>query len=185
MAKHPKDLTGMKYNRLKVIKRVLKPSHLKGQRVYYLCLCDCGNEKVITKSHITTGHTSSCGCKVADVNTERNKGVLAELNKTHGMSNTPFYEVWKKMKHRCYNENNKNYHNYGGRGISVCEEWDAFEGFKNDMHSDYLKFNKVNGDRTATIERLDVDGDYCKKNCTWITIQEQQLNKRNNIRRNA
>lgn len=178
--KHPKDLTGLKYGRLLVIKRVPKPEHIKGQRIYYLCECECGNQKIVAKSHLTTGHTSSCGCKVIDMAIDRNKGWLAKHNEKHGMSNTPFYEVWSKMKHRCYNENNKNYHNYGGRGIRVCDEWHNFENFMDDMYNSYIKFNKKYGEGTATLERKDVNGDYCKDNCTWVTIQEQQQNKRNN-----
>lgn len=180
--KHPKDLTGLKYGRLLVLERVLQPSHLKGQRIYYLCECECGSKKVVTKSHLTTGHTTSCGCYMIETSLKNLEG-LDEKNKTHGMSGTPFYEVWKKMKHRCYNDNNKNYHNYGGRGIKVCESWHRFENFMDDMYEDYVKFNQTHGDRSATIERINVNDDYSKSNCTWVTIQDQQWNRRDNKER--
>lgn len=177
--KYPKDLTGVKFGRLMVLKRTDKPPHLKKIASYWLCKCECGNERVVARTHLVTNHTESCGCIIKDILTKRNKEILPIHNRTHGMSSTQFYEVWKKMKHRCYNKNNKNYHNYGGRGISVCPEWHKFESFMNDMYESYIKFNDDNGENTATLERKNVDGNYCKDNCTWITIQEQQLNRRN------
>lgn len=174
---YPKDLTGLKINRLIVLKRVPRPEHLKSIRAYYLCKCECGEEIVLPRTHLTTGHTASCGCYVIEVAIKNLEGV-SEKNRTHGMSGTRFYEIWKKMKHRCYNKNNKNYHNYGGRGIKVCNDWHTFENFMNDMYDSYVEFNMLNGENTATIERIDVNGDYCKENCTWLTILDQQKNRR-------
>lgn len=177
------NLKGVRYSRLLVVKRVPKPDNLKRMASYWLCLCDCGNEKVVMGIHLVSGHTLSCGCYMKEMATKNLDG-LSEKNITHGMSGTPFYEVWKKMKHRCYNENNKNFHNYGGRGITVSSDWKVFEKFKEDMYQEYLDFNNTQGSQTATLERVNNDGNYCKENCSWVTIQQQQLNKKRKMEEN-
>lgn len=85
------------------------------------------------------------------------------------------------MKGRCLNENNTNYHHYGGRGIKVCKEWMEFNNFMKDMCKDYLLHSEKCGEEKTTIERHNVDGDYCKENCKWETIEKQNRNKRNTI----
>lgn len=92
--------------------------------------------------------------------------------KTHGMSKTKPYAVWKTMHNRCKNESHNRYANYGGRGIKVCEKWSTFEGFWDDIGSTY----KVG----LTLDREDPDGDYCPENCRWVTQKTQQRNRRNN-----
>jgi hypothetical protein len=89
---------------------------------------------------------------------------------THGKRNTPEYRVWQDMLNRCRNPNVRSYKNYGGRGISVCEEWLDFETFFTDM-----------GERPEgySLERVDVNGDYTPENCTWVPLAEQQSNRRN------
>lgn len=104
--------------------------------------------------------------------------------KQHGKSNTRLYRVWSGMKDRCYNKNCKGYPRYGGRGITVCPEW------KNDFMAFYNWAMATGYDETAprgqyTIERENNDGPYSPDNCKWITIQEQERNKRNNIKVNV
>lgn len=102
----------------------------------------------------------------------RNRGSLIGTYK-HGMAKTRFWNVWRGMKDRCLNPNSVAYKNYGGRGVRVCERWLTFDGFQQDMFPTYTK--------TSTIERIDVDGNYEPSNCKWITISENQRNKRNTI----
>lgn len=88
---------------------------------------------------------------------------------THGMTNTPIYKTWKRMKDRCSNPNNKNYKYYGGRGIKVCDRWvNSFENFYEDM-----------GDKPKglVIDRINNDGNYEPNNCRWVTITENNRNK--------
>ena len=95
------------------------------------------------------------------------------LNVKHNMYKSRIYGIWSGLKDRCYNSHNCQYHNYGGRGIKVCDEWQEFEPFK--------EWALKNGyDDTLTLDRVDFNGDYKPNNCRWITIQAQQYNKRNN-----
>lgn len=117
---------------------------------HWSCLCDCGRNVIVRGSHLTSGHSEACmWCR----------------KKTHGMSRTRLYKVWSDMKHRCQNENDARFKNYGGRGISVCKEWDSFESF--------MSFSKSNGySDNLEIDRIDNDGDYCPSNCRFITKRE-------------
>ncbi len=125
------------------------------------CLCDCGNFKIVTTSHLKDGCTSSCGC------------YFNELHFKHGKSNTREHQIWTAMKQRCLNSHNSGYKNYGGKGISVCNKWLTFEGFWEDMQDGYSN--------NLSIERKDNSKGYCKDNCKWATMLEQQNNKTNNV----
>jgi len=87
----------------------------------------------------------------------------------HGMTGTPTWKIWRGIIKRCTQINCSRYPYYGGRGIQICNKWLSFEGFYEDM-----------GDRPdgLTIERTDVNGDYCKENCKWVSAAEQKLNTR-------
>ena len=151
-----KDLTGQKFNRLTVIER---DTSRKG--TYWICKCDCGDTKSIRASNLTTGRTHSCGCW------------YAETNITHHLSSVPEYQTFMSMKARCYNPKNKQYADYGGRGIRICDEWlDSFETFYADMGTKPSK--------THSIDRINVNGIYEKSNCRWATVAEQNSNTRSN-----
>ena len=95
------------------------------------------------------------------------------MHKTHGMSNTKPYHIWRAMKNRCKNASSNRYHVYGGRGIKVCDEWaKSFEAFWRDMGSTYKE--------GLTLDRIDGNENYCKSNCRWVDQKTQQRNRRNN-----
>lgn len=164
---------GQKFGKLTVVKldriekRVFNSSvEKKGFRrlnqEYYLCRCECGKYKVIEKYHITRNvdKTLSCGCELG----------------THHKRNTRIYNTWAGVKSRCFNPNDKrSYKNYGGRGITMCDEW------KNDFTAFY-NWAMANGYKEGlTIERIDVNGNYEPSNCKWITLKEQERNRRDTI----
>jgi hypothetical protein len=153
------DLTGQRFGRLVVIKRGQNLAARTGT-VYYECQCDCGNIKTICRNGLKSGDVKSCGC------------FRRETKLTHGQNNSITYSTWEHMKGRCFNTKNDSYNDYGGRGITVCEQWLKFENFLSDM-----------GERPSadhSIERLDNDGNYEPGNCVWATIDKQSRNKRNN-----
>lgn len=154
------DITGNRYGRLLVKECVQKEGKRK-----YKCLCDCGNEVVVLANQLKSGNTKSCGCyKIENA---------IEKATIHGKSKTPLYMIWNGMKSRCFNKNNKHYKDYGGRGITICKDWCNFENFYNwSVNNNYHK--------GLSIERIDVNDDYKPENCKWITISEQNENKRNN-----
>ena len=160
-----KDLTGMTFGRLKVIERV---ENHKNRHVMWLCECQCEEKtlRVVDSEHLLSGHTKSCGCLAREKSRERAT--------THGKHNTKIYKTWKNMKERVLNPNNTRYKNYGERGIKICDEWkDSFESFYNwAMNNGYKE--------GLTIERKNVNGDYCPENCEWITFEEQRHNKTKN-----
>lgn len=158
------DLVGQKFGRLLVLEDT---GTKKNRAVVWRCLCDCGNEKFCIGSSLKSGSVSSCGCL--------QKELLSERVKTHGLAGTPEHTSWKGINNRCRNKNNRFWEDYGGRGIEVCNRWDvskggSFENFLEDM-----------GRRPSenhSIDRIDVDGDYCKDNCRWADKSLQGMNKR-------
>ena len=160
------DILNSKYHRLKPIKRVENIRRGKA----FLCRCDCGKEKIVALSLLKRGTTKSCGCW----NSEVQSNFMTEYSTKHNKANTPEYKVWKGMKERCYNANNKAYKNYGGRGIKVCERWNnSFDNFINDMGERPTKNHQI--------DRIDNDKNYNPENCKWVTRSENTLNKRHKL----
>ena len=166
MRKLVNDLTGKRFGRLTVI-----GVEDNGKRqTYYACQCDCGNVKVIRADALVGGCTVSCGCKKKEQDR-----INLTANHSHKMSGTRLYVIWNGLKGRCNNPNDPRYDRYGGRGISVCEEWNtSFQAFY-----DWAISNGYSED--LTIDRIDNDGNYEPTNCKWSTNKEQCNNRVTNI----
>ena len=151
-----KDLTDQKFGKLTVKGRHLNNTH--DNRIQWICNCECGGEKIARGDSLQDGRITSCGCNF----------------EFHGMSFSPEYKIWDSMRQRCHNPNNKKYHLYGARGITVCEEWrNSFEAFYRDMGPKPTP--------NHSIDRRENDKGYSKENCRWVTQKEQNNNKGNNL----
>lgn len=158
------DLTGLVFNRLTVIGL----SH-KNKRRYFVwkCFCLCGKYISVVSSDLINGSTKSCGCLRTDT--------IKAIATTHGQSQSAEYKVWAGIIKRCENKNHKDYPDYGGRGIMVCDRWrNSFENFLSDVGS--------RPSEKHSIDRINTNGNYEPGNCKWSTLEEQARNKRNNIR---
>jgi len=162
------DLADKKFNRLTVIMFV---GYKNGNRLWK-CQCDCGNIKNILEHNLKSGNTKSCGC----LNIQRK----FERTYKHGNSNSNFYNSWKGLKIRCNRIKNIGYKNYGGRGITYDPRWNDFLNFKEDMYFKYLYATKQLKVKRPSIERIDVNGNYCFDNCCFIERGDQNKNRRNN-----
>lgn len=161
------DLTGQRFGRLVVLERA---ENSKRGNTRWKCKCDCGNERVIEGNALRREHTKSCGCRA--------KEVAKSINTTHSESYTRLYRIWSQMIQRCTNPKQKRYPDYGGRGITICEEWKhSYIAFRNWAMANGYDENAPKGQ--CTIDRIDNDRGYSPDNCQWTTITEQNRNKRN------
>lgn len=160
------DLTGKKHHLLTAIR---KTDYGKTQ---WIVKCECGTTKILSAHKFY--EYKSCGCLEKE-----NKEKLGKHNITHGMTETRLYRVWTGMKDRCYNSNASQYKWYGGRGIGVCQEWkESFEAFK--MWAEKSGYESSKDGNVQSIDRIDVDKDYCPDNCRWISHKEQMNNTTRN-----
>lgn len=154
--------TGHKYGRLTVIELDQEKSTKK--RKFWLCKCECGQRVSVLGDNLSGDRTKSCGCFRIE-----NQLVQAEKRKKWGKTLLPTRHIWQLMLRRCYNPKDAVFKHYGGRGITVCENWHNFDNFLKDM-----------GVRPEglSLERKDVNGHYCPENCCWATIVQQTRNRR-------
>ena len=167
-------MIGKRFSRLVVLSecsyRMVK-SNGKKARLWH-CQCDCGEITQVATADLNSGNVKSCSCLQSEMRVAHGK-----LNAKHGDYKGGHYKRWQSMRERCGNKNAPNYHLYGGRGISVCKDWDHSGGYVQ-----FREFIESLGERPDgwTLDRIDVNGDYEAGNLRWASSKTQQANRRIN-----
>ena len=169
-----KDITGMKRWKLTAIEDVGEDKH--GNRLWRF-RCDCGGERITTVARFLGDHTKSCGC----LKKESALNALSHIDpgahyKTHGLTGTPEYKLYKQVHNRCYNKNSKSYKNYGGRGITMCDEWNGHP----EVFCAWVRENKHQ--KGLQLDRKDNEKGYSPDNCQFVTPRQNSLNRRTTLR---
>ena len=161
--KQIENLVGKRFGRLVVFE--MGPRN-KQNKIQWLCKCDCGKTTLVCGAKLKNGHTKSCGCL-----REQNTG---KMFTKHNKSMSTIYHVYYGIKGRCYNPKNSVYRYYGGKGVTMCEDW------RNDFMAFY-NWAIANGYKDGlTIDRINSNGNYEPSNCRWVTQKEQNRNKKSN-----
>lgn len=152
------SLINKKFGKLLVI-----AEYVKNSRRYCVCECECGKKAVVLSTSLKNGHTKSCGCNLEEFRNKNNK-----------IYKNPIYKILKGMIRRCYSVKDKRFKNYGGRGINICDDW-------LNNPNNFIEWALKNGyNKGMSIERKNVNGNYCPENCCWIPFNKQARNKTNN-----
>lgn len=168
---HDEDIIGKKFERLTPLYKI------EGTRTKWHCQCDCGNTKDVYAGYLINGVFKSCGCLEKE-----NREQLSQRAFKHGMTDTILYKKWCGMKERCFNPNYKYYKRYGGRGITMCDDWLGEHGFENFVKWSYSSgYDESKSGYEQSIDRIDTDGNYCPENCKWSNQVEQVKNRSNSV----